>query len=184
MSANGPEIKKRVRLSKVMSLALRHAPEKFGLVLDPEGYVPITELVAGLNKAGILCTQEDIEAVVESCDKKRFQIENGDIRACYGHSLETKIKFPEVVPPSVLYHSTARRSLNLILGEGLKPMGRQYVHLTTDPQIAAMVGRRRDPEPAILKIDAQGASAEGVRFYCANERFYLADFIPAGFISH
>lgn len=37
-----------VRISKLMSLILRHKPEQFGVILDGEGYAPIDDVVRGI----------------------------------------------------------------------------------------------------------------------------------------
>lgn len=41
------------RVSKQMALLLRHAPESAGLVLDPEGFVHIDDLVDALRRGDI-----------------------------------------------------------------------------------------------------------------------------------
>src|SRR5690349_15659133 len=40
-----------VRVSKLMSLILRHKPEQFEVILDPEGYAPVQDLVRALRKS-------------------------------------------------------------------------------------------------------------------------------------
>ncbi len=78
-----------------------------------------------------------------------------------------RVAFEPACPPAVLYHGTARRFLPSIMEEGLRPMSRQYVHLSADTDMARQVGSRhdrRDP-PAILRVDAAAAHADGVAFY-------------------
>ena len=62
-------------------------------------------------------------------------------------------------------------------------MGRQYVHLATSPELAMRIGKRRDPQPVLLEIQAQRASEEGVSFYLANPLIYLADHISPSYIN-
>ena len=62
-------------------------------------------------------------------------------------------------------------------------MGRQYIHLATSPELAMRIGKRRDPQPVLLEIQAQRASEEGVPFYRANPLIYLADHIPPSYIN-
>lgn len=54
-------------------------------------------------------------------------------------------------PPAVLFHGTATASLPVILADGLRPMRRQYVHLSADRDTALSVGSRKSadvtPEP-------------------------------------
>ena len=48
-------------------------------------------------------------------------------------------------------------------------MSRQYVHLSADQETARQVGLRRDSYPAILKVDAAAANADGIHFYIGND---------------
>ena len=96
-----------VRLSKLMSHALRHAPEEYGLVLDGEGWTPLEELVEALRPKRPDLTPEQVEAVVREIepDKARFAIASPpggprEIRANYGHSLPGKIQQAEAEPPA------------------------------------------------------------------------------------
>ena len=126
-------------LSKFMSLILRHKPTEYGLMLDAEGYTPINELLEAIGKG---VTYDDIAHVVENVepDKKRFTIVGNDIRANYGHSISGKIQHEEATPPNALWHGTYEAAKSQILKTGLKPMSRQYVHLTTDFELARRVG--------------------------------------------
>ena len=176
-----------IALSKEVSFALRHAPQEYGLELDEEGFVPVEELLAALNERPgreRLLTVNDLQEIVHSSDKKRHEIVDGKIRAYYGHTTSQKIVKREAAPPpAVLYHGTAHRFLDTILKEGLKPMARQYVHLSADIETAKSVGARRDPEPVVLAIDAESAWKDGIRFYIGNGRVWLADKIPAKYLS-
>ena len=58
-----------------------------------------------------------------------------------------------VIPPDILYHGTTHKALDAIMNDGLKPMGRQYVHLSGDTDTAIRGGRRRDNDPVILVVD-------------------------------
>lgn len=170
-------------LSKFMSLVLRHEPTKFGVVLDAEGYTPLNELLEAIVSSHSEITVDDIINVVENVepDKKRFTIEGGDIRANYGHSIRDKIEHEIATPPQTLYHGTYAEAVQRIKETGLKPMRRQYVHLTSDYALAARVGARRG-KPVVLEIDTTKAHLGGVKFYRANERFWLVDELPAAYI--
>ena len=177
--------KQRVFVSKKMSYALRHNPEKYGLVLAPDGSVPLRVFLKAINAMHHFqpdITEADIREIMSNADKQRFVIENGRIRALYGHSLPGKVEHTEAVPPAVLYHGTSHKALESIMQEGLLPMGRQFVHLSADVEMAKQVGRRRDSHPVILEVDAAGAAASGIRFYIGNDRVWLAEKVPAAFL--
>ncbi len=172
-------------LSKQMSLLLRHAPERAGLVLDPEGFVPIADLVMALAKNDPRVTVQSVQAVVRvlATEKKRFTIVGQDIRANYGHSTHARILHPRATPPDTLYHGTSIAALASILASGLKPMGRQYVHLTPHPELALSVGGRHG-KPCLLRVDAGRADRDGVEFFNANPSFWLVAQLSPDYVAH
>lgn len=127
--------------------------------------------------------EADLEYIIKTSEKKRHEILGDKIRALYGHSIPMKIEKSIGNPPDILYHGTAKRFLDSILQNGLQPMNRQYVHLSADTETATQVGKRRDNQPIILKIDTKLAFLSGIAFYIGNEKVWLADSIPPQFIS-
>ena len=172
-------------LSKEISYALRHAPEEYDLTLDEQGWVPVDGLIAALKKREKYSdlTLQDIADMIQLSEKKRYELVGDRIRALYGHSTEEKIKKDAVQPPDVLYHGTAHRFLQKILEQGLISKDRQYVHLSQDKETAVAVGKRRDADPVILQISAMDAWRDGILFYHGNEMIWLADQIPAKYIT-
>ena len=170
-----------VSLSKAMSKALRHQPERIGLTLAPDGSVAVSELIDALNRKGgwpRRIEERDIMQVVEHGTKQRFALEDGRIRARYGHSIPLALPYQQATPPCVLYHGTSERNLAAIEEEGLRPMGRQVVHLSTDTTTARQVGARHGGRTVILQVDAARAAQEGIAFYRGNDATWLADEIP------
>jgi putative RNA 2'-phosphotransferase len=121
--------------------------------------------------------------VIAGADKKRHEIRDGRIRALYGHSTPHKLLKEPAEPPSVLYHGTSPEAAGRIRAEGLRPMGRQYVHLSLDKATAEQVGRRKAAAPILLVVKAAEAHAGGVGFYRGNDLVWLADAIPGLFIA-
>lgn len=175
-----------VSLSKAMSKALRHQPERLGLTLAADGSIKLTVLIEALNRRGgwpRTITSEDIMHVVEHGSKQRFAVEDDRIRARYGHSIPLPVSYELAEPPAQLYHGTTRNRAESIMEEGLKPMGRQVVHLSTDVETAMQVGRRHGRDVVIFQVDAGGAYKEGIPFYRGNDSTWLADHIPASYLS-
>jgi putative RNA 2'-phosphotransferase len=175
------------RLSKTISHALRHAPEAYNLTLDAQGWVEIDALIAALRRKRKLwegLTRNDIEAMMAAAEKQRYAIDGDKIRAQYGHSVAQKIAKVAQQPPWRLYHGTSPKLLDIIRRDGLKPMRRQYVHLSADLATATSVGKRHHPNPVILFVDAQRAFAAGIMFYQEDSGIWLAEPIPAGYLSH
>lgn len=175
---------KDTELSKAASYALRHDPQSYGLTLDPQGWVPVDDLIHaikarhGWDKLQV----EDLSRMIAQSSKRRHEMADGRIRALYGHSVPGQIEKPAQTPPDVLYHGTDRQAAQSILREGLSRMSRQYVHLSPDRATAIEVGRRKDREPVLLVIDARRAHEQGVTFYEGNEAVWLAEAVPPVFI--
>jgi len=172
------------KLSKLLSLMLRHEPEKFALVLDAEGFTPLEEVVRAARATFGWVTEADITKVVNTIepDKRRFSIVDGEIRANYGHSLAARVVHTVAEPPELLCHGTHEAAAPVVLREGLAPMRRQYVHLTDNADLAARVGARRG-KPVLLEVAARAAHRDGIKFYRANQSFWLADAVPAKYLS-
>lgn len=173
------------KLSKEISYILRHAPWEYELELNSEGWVGIEQLLSAVrsNKHWKTITENDLRKMIELSNKKRHEIFEGKIRALYGHSVPQKILKADSVPPSILYHGTAMHLVEQILVEGLKPMGRQYVHLSVDIETAQIVGRRKDSNPTLIKVYAKKAANEGIKFYQGNDIVWLSDYIFPEYLS-
>ncbi|MEP7053596.1 MAG: RNA 2'-phosphotransferase, partial [Pseudomonadota bacterium] len=114
--------------------------------------------------------------------KRRHEIDGERIRALYGHSVPGKLRRERATPPAILFHSTSLTAADAITHDGLKPMSRQYVHLSVDKATALEVGRRKSPAPVLFEVEARAAHDSGVAFYTGNEKVWLADFVPARFL--
>ena len=171
-----------VQLSKFLSFVLRHKPDAIGLTLDAQGWASIDELIERSNAAGTQFDQGELRQVVETSDKKRFSIsaDGQRVRAAQGHSVAVELGLSPQEPPSVLYHGTATRFVDVILSEGLKPQARQQVHLSVDEATAYRVGQRHG-KPAILKVEALRMHAQGFKFFLADNGVWLIDQVPPEF---
>lgn len=175
------------QLSKTIAHALRHAPWLYELELDEQGWTPTAALLDALHERRRWreVTLADLETVIATQQKRRYEMErgaNGRIRALYGHSTAAKIAQKAAAPPAILYHGTAPETAVLIRHEGLKPMRRQYVHLSADKHTAQQVGGRKAERPLLLEVRALDAYHHGIPFYRGNELVWLADAIPPEFI--
>ena len=115
--------RKLVRISKFLSLVLRHKPERIGLSLDRGGWAKIDELLLKANQAGLSLHKDLLQWVVDSNDKHRFSFsqDRQRIRANYGHSIPVALDFAPSKPPEFLFHGTATRFVESIRKQGLVP---------------------------------------------------------------
>jgi putative RNA 2'-phosphotransferase len=172
-------------VSKTISHALRHEPWLYELELDDAGWVPVEALLAALRAekpawAGL--SEADLVQMMAEAEKQRYELREGKIRALYGHSTPQKLLKQPAEPPAILFHGTAPNTVALIRKDGLRPMGRQYVHLSVDTATATQVGRRKAKDPVILRIRAAAAHDACVRFYRGNDLVWLADAVAPEFI--
>lgn len=172
-----------IKTSKFLSLVLRHDPGRIGLVLDPEGWAEVDDLLSKLDKAGKSLTREQLGELVATNSKQRFRLsDDGDrIRASQGHSIDVELGIEPSEPPSVLYHGTATRFLDGIEREGLISGSRQHVHLSADTETATMVGRRHG-KPVILEVRASEMHQAGMQFYLSENKVWLTNRVPREFL--
>lgn len=97
--------KERTRLSKFLSLVLRHEPQMIGLQLDAGGWVEIAHLLAACRRHGRPFEMAELNEVVATNEKKRFAFsEDGRrIRANQGHSVDVELGYSPQAPPTRLY---------------------------------------------------------------------------------
>ncbi len=172
------------KLSRTVARLLRHEPWSAGLELDDEGWGSADALVQALRRTRkwSRIDRRDLVSMIERSDKARFEIRGDRIRALYGHSFPRGVTKAEARPPEFLWHGTAQHSASSITSHGLRPMKRQFVHLSADVSTAQVVGKRKSSEVVVLRIRAREAHDAGVRFYPGNEIVWLAESVPAEFI--
>jgi putative RNA 2'-phosphotransferase len=171
--------KQTVKVSKFLSLVLRHNPQTVGLTLDEGGWVDIDALLAACAANGRRFSRADLDHVVATNSKRRFaySADGRRIRASQGHSVPVELGLAAAAPPDVLYHGTAAATLPLIRREGLRPMSRQDVHLSADAETAVRVGSRHG-RPVVLAVDAAGLAADGHTFRVSDNGVWLTDRVP------
>ncbi|GAB4125120.1 MAG: RNA 2'-phosphotransferase [Roseiflexaceae bacterium] len=176
--------KQLTRFSKFISLVLRHEPQKYGLTLDPHGWVAIDDLLASAERAGVRMTRTQLEQVVAENDKQRFAISDDRlrIRARQGHSVSVDLELPPLTPPDRLYHGTVDRFIASIRQQGLIRGSRQHVHLSATLETAIIVGQRRGA-PVILTVDSAAMHHDGYLFYRSENGVWLTDAVPARYLS-
>lgn len=173
------------QLSRAVSHALRHEPWLYELELDDEGWARVGQLALALREKGgswAFVDRHAIELMINSSPKQRHELVGNRIRALYGHSTPNMIERRPARPPTQLFHGTSPWSWDEIRADGLRPMGRQYVHMSTDVKTALAVGQRKSSVPVVLYVDAAEAAAADVAFFKGNEKVWLAMYVPPEFV--
>lgn len=173
------------RLVSTIGFALRHNPAHFGLDLDEGGWASLEDLVVAIRfdrYDWALIDEPLLKAAVGGSD--RFEIRDGWIRATYGHSIALDDLPPIALPPPLLFHGTTEEAVPAILLEGLKPMGRQFVHPTSDRDYALDVANAKQGTIALIAVDAVAARLAGHVFRCTNSHVWLTNLINSALLTH
>lgn len=165
--------------SKWLSFVLRHNPEAEGIVLDPNGWAMTQDIlkVRGIELA-------DLQDIVSEDSKGRYSFNEDQtkIRANQGHSLKTvDLQLPNAHPPIVLFHGTAKANIPSIKREGILPMSRQHVHLSSDLETALKVGERHG-EPTVMLVDTLKMYCDGIPFFISENNVWLTYKVDTKYI--
>ncbi len=165
---------KKDSMSKFISLILRHHPEAAYIELDEHGWADVDKLIKGIKRTGKKMNMELLEEIVRTDNKQRYSFNEDKtrIRANQGHSISVDVGLKEQEPPVFLYHGTAVGFYQSIQEQGLKPMGRLYVHLSKDVETAVNVGKRHG-KPIVLKIHSGDMYRDGQTFYLSENGVWL-----------
>lgn len=172
------------RISKFLSLILRHQPETIGLKLDENGWADVEELRVKSAQKRVHFSVEELDEVVETNNKKRFAFNDDKtkIRASQGHSIDINLALEAIQPPEFLYHGTAEANISSILEKGIEKRTRQHVHLSADKETATKVGMRHG-KPTILTIRTGKMHEDGLSFFQSANGVWLTEFIDPKYIS-
>ncbi len=173
------------KLGRILALVLRHAPEKFSVEMDINGWVGINPLCDGIKSQ-----RRDFhwlkpwhfEAVAVTEEKGRYEVEGERIRATYGHSIEIEIDLPTDDIPEVLFYPVSPDEVDDVIKLGIKGGDRRHVHLSKSISKAYEAGSVRITSPSIVEVDSIRAIADGVDIYRAGKLVFLTEEIPPQYL--
>ena len=171
-----------VKLSRYLSLVLRHHPEAAGITLDEHGWAKVDALIEGVSRKRPI-TFEILEEIVREDDKQRYSFNEDKtlIRANQGHSVPVDVELLKAAPPKCLYHGTGEKYTASIDLQGLLPKGRLYVHLSSDVPTAWKVGKRHG-SPVIYLVDSESMANDGHPFYLSVNGVWLVSAVPVKYL--
>lgn len=173
----------KIKISKFLSLVLRHKPETIDLELDENGWADTNFLIQGMLKTNYSIDIEILKDLVKTSEKQRFKFNDdfSKIRANQGHSINVDLKLEQKLPPEILFHGTAIKNLDSIRQNGLLKQNRHHVHLSSNVETAEKVGMRYG-KPVVLKIEAGKMNADGIKFYLSENGVWLTEKVDAKYI--
>lgn len=175
--------KENIKISKFLSLVLRHSPETIGIELDSNGWTDVQTLLEKINKQNISLSIDTLKHIVDTNPKKRFAFNDtfDKIRANQGHSVEIELGYASQKPPAILYHGTGQKSVDAIQDTGLQKRSRHHVHLSADVETAIKVGQRHG-KPFVFEVLAEQMFNAGYEFYLSDNGVWLTDNVPTNFL--
>jgi putative RNA 2'-phosphotransferase len=172
-------------IARIVAGILRHFPDRYGIPLDPHGWVPLPRLAQAIRyqhrQYGWL-KPHHLVALAETDPKGRYEIREERIRATYGHTVEVDLDLPTDHIPETLYYPVTAEESSVVLEIGLKPTDRKKVHLSKTAADAFNAGRVRTPTPVILEIDATKAQEDGLVIRRAGKTVFLVDLVSPGLL--
>ena len=146
-------------VGRILALVLRHAPEKFNVDMDINGWVETRELskaIADSRRHLHWVRAWHFEAIANADEKGRWQVENEMIRATYGHSIEIELDLPTDDIPEALYWPCEASEVDSLLKFGILSGDRKHIHLSRTIANALEAGHVRIGRPSIIEVDHPG----------------------------
>ena len=168
------------QLAKIISYILGRNPAEFGLVPDPDGFVKIKDFLKATSEEEGLkyVRRSNINEILITLPNPPIEIKGKHIRAKY------RLPMPANIPaknlPKLLYTCVRRKAYPGVLENGIRPMGFSHVILSSEPDMAERMGKRRDPMPIQLVVQTEISLDKGITFFKAGETLYLAESIQPG----
>ncbi|HTT15408.1 MAG TPA: RNA 2'-phosphotransferase [Thermoplasmata archaeon] len=172
-------------LGRVLTGILRHFPDRYGLTMEPNGWVSLPQIVRAVSQKHPMyhwLRVTHLVAIAETDAKGRYEVRDDLIRATYGHTVEVTLDLPTENVPDHLYYPVTHDEAAIVLEVGLKPSDRRKVHLSKTAEDARAAGAVRTPEPVILEIDTRRARDAGIVIMQAGRTVYLTDAVPAEYL--
>ncbi len=168
----------------MLAYVLGRRPDEFGLVPDPEGFLPIKEVLQVLHEEPdwTYVRQGHIREVLVGKDRHAFENIDDRLRAADRSWSWPASPQPPSALPSLLFVPIRRRAHPVAMDRGLSRTNENPLVLSKERDTALRIGRRRDPEPVLIEVLAVRAAEEGTEFFSFGDLFLSKD-IPVRFIA-
>ena len=166
---------KATQLSKLLSFTLRHGALEMKLPIRSDGYVNLDRILQHNKFKQLNITLSDILEVVETNEKKRFEVTDIEgvkyIRAVQGHTIK-QVEDEELLTPilnaseiALAAHGTYLRHMTAIQSTGLSRMNRKHIHMASSINPGVVVSGARNSAEVFIVINVEKAIADGILFY-------------------
>ncbi|MFE2772826.1 RNA 2'-phosphotransferase [Microbacterium resistens] len=163
----------RRRISRAMSYHLRHDVDA---PATKTGWMHVDDLVEVMRASGHKVSSAQLLLIAGALGEPRFELDEEEIRAAYGHSVMAQVEYEARRAPRVLFHATPTRNLASVFEAraGLTPGDRNWVHLTESCEVAVNAARRQQAPVCVLEVDAPAVAG----LVHASGATWLAPVVP------
>ncbi len=180
-------VQKQDSLDKLLRYILGSRPDEFGLHPDPDGFVPLKALLAGLHdEEGWRGVREGqiMMLVNQPGGQSPFEVEEAGIRLKPALASLPPEAPPASALPKQLYLPLKPSAWPVIHERGVFPKpGEALVRLWADRDLAARIGRRLTPDPVLVTVRAAAAREAKAEFTPYSELLWLTAKVPPAFLS-
>jgi len=151
-----------------MVYMLRYRPDEFGLVPDPDGYIPYKDLLQAIHEEpgwGYV-KQGHFNEIFMGNDRSLFQWDDKRVKVLK-REWQMDLENPFEGLPKILFVAVRRRAHPHALKKGLRSSAGKYLTLSPEKEMAIRIGTRRDQSPVLLEVMAPQAAKKGIPFFAA-----------------
>lgn len=150
---------------------LRHTAIHRGLEVHEEGFVNLVDLqhLPEFHRLTIHRLQDIAHKDAKGRLELRYGRQGVVVRACQGHSFPVSLKMPRVFPSTAI-HGTTESAWTVIREDGLRPMGRQHIHLASS--LLAKSGIRAS-SAVIIELDTRRIQDDDVPLFISENGVIL-----------
>lgn len=173
------DLRQAQQLARFVTYVLGRRPDEFGLVTDPQGYVPTAELLKVAREEGWpQVRRNQLEVLSYHVGREVLEFRAHLVRAT-DRSRLADIPRPSAACPKLLYAPIRRKAYEAVAQHGLRPQGHTgRVVLFADRALAEKTGRRQDGTPVLVTVNVAGAKACGCALQPFAEAIFLAETVP------
>lgn len=171
------------KTAKFIAYVLGRCPDEFGLIPDPDGFVPTKELLKALHEEpGWRHIRAAHLNELSMCARTApIEIQGNRIRA------SDRSRLPGIIEggalPKLLYIAIRSKAYASALEKGIRAGGGAYLALSPDKAMALRIGKRKDNHPVLLSVQVEKTLEHHVIYHRYGDHLFLTDAIPAGTFS-
>lgn len=172
------KLREAEQLARFLVYMLGRRPAEFGLVTDPEGFVPVADVLKAAHEDGWPHVRRShLEALNFHLGRDVLERRAHLVRAADRSRLAAAPQ--AAASPKVLYAPIRRRAYEAVAQHGLKPQGHTgRVVLFADQELALRTGRRRDAEPVLVTVNVADARDRGCVLEPFSDAIFLTGTVP------